>query len=265
MGGRYIERPVEKRRRFLYQADRNFRQKVCMSVDTRTIENEQNLTTASAKTASIFTTLRTFCYRFTKRTFDIVFGLVGCVGVILLIPFVKILYICTGDFNPIFLKNHMRIGKGGKPFKFYKFRTMVPDAERILHEELFKDPAIMAEYQQNKKLKNDPRITKAGKFLRRTSLDEFPQFLNVIKGNMSIIGNRPYLVSEKEDMGEYFDDIVSTKCGIVSWWAVSGRSGLNFQERLVLEQWYSQNMGIKTDAKIFFMAVKSVIGMKGAS
>lgn len=154
---------------------------------------------------------------------------------------------------------------GGKPFRFYKFRTMVPDAERILHEELFKDPAILAEYQQNKKLKNDPRITKMGKFLRHTSLDEFPQFINVLKGDMSIIGNRPYMVSEKEDMGEYFDDIVSTKCGIVSWWAVSGRSGLNFQERLVLEQWYSQNMSVKTDLKIFVMAFKAVLGQKGAN
>jgi undecaprenyl-phosphate galactose phosphotransferase len=235
-----------------------------MSVNTRTIENKQNLTTATTKTAS-FLALRTFCYRFTKRAFDIVFGLVGCIGVILLIPFVKILYVCTGDFHSIFLKNHMRIGKGGKPFRFYKFRTMVPDAERILHEELFKDPAIMAEYQQNKKLKNDPRITKMGKFLRRTSLDEFPQFINVLKGDMSIIGNRPYMVSEKEDMGEYFDDIVSTKCGIVSWWAVSGRSGLNFQERLVLEQWYSQNFCLKNDLKIFVKAFKAVLCRKGAN
>lgn len=204
-------------------------------------------------------------YRVAKRAFDIIFALVGCIGVVLLIPFVKISYLLTGDKAPIFLKNHMRIGRGGKPFRFYKFRTMVPDAERILHEELFKDPAILAEYQQNKKLKNDPRITKMGKFLRRTSLDEFPQFINVLKGDMSIIGNRPYMVSEKEDMGEYFDDIVSTKCGIVSWWAVSGRSGLNFQERLVLEQWYSQNMSIKTDLKIFVMAFKAVLGQKGAS
>ncbi len=232
-----------------------------MSIDTRTIQNEQ---TAPVKAASLLK-LRTFCYRVVKRVFDIVFALIGCIGVILLIPFVKISYLLTGDKAPIFLKNHMRIGKDGKPFRFYKFRTMVPDAERILHEELFKDPAILAEYQQNKKLKNDPRITKMGKILRKTSLDEFPQFINVLKGDMSIIGNRPYMVSEKEDMGEYFDDIVSTKCGIVSWWAVSGRSGLNFQERLVLEQWYSQNMGVKTDLKIFVMAFRAVLGMKGAN
>lgn len=233
-----------------------------MRSNIKTIDNKQQ--TVAAKNAALLS-MRTFCYRFVKRTFDIVFALVGCVGVILLIPFVKISYLLTGDKNPIFLKNHMRIGKGGKPFKFYKFRTMVPDAERILHEELFKDPAILAEYQQNKKLKNDPRITKMGRFLRRTSLDEFPQFFNVLKGDMSIIGNRPYMVSEKDDMGEYFDDIVSTKCGIVSWWAVSGRSGLTFQERLVLEQWYSQNYGFKNDLKIFIMAFKSVFGMKGAN
>lgn len=232
-----------------------------MRANAKSIENRKQ---TAIKTGTLLR-LRALGYHFVKRTFDIVFALVGCVGVIVLIPFVKISYLLTGDRNPIFLKNHMRIGRGGKPFKFYKFRTMVPDAERILHEELFKDPAIMAEYQQNKKLKNDPRITKMGRILRRTSLDEFPQFINVLKGDMSIIGNRPYMVSEKEDMGEYFDDIVSTKCGIVSWWAVSGRSGLNFQERLVLEQWYSQNFGFKNDAKIFFMAIKSVLTGKGAN
>lgn len=232
-----------------------------MSTNAETIENKQSTTIR----VSTLLRLRSFMYRVVKRAFDIVFALVGCIGVVLLIPFVKISYLLTGDKAPIFLKNHMRIGRDGKPFRFYKFRTMVPDAERILHEELFKDPAILAEYQQNKKLKNDPRITKMGKFLRRTSLDEFPQFINVLKGDMSIIGNRPYMVSEKEDMGEYFDDIVSTKCGIVSWWAVSGRSGLNFQERLVLEQWYSQNMGVKTDLKIFVMAFKAVLGQKGAN
>ena len=232
-----------------------------MSTNAETIESKQSTTIR----VSTLLRLRSFMYRVVKRAFDIVFALVGCIGVVLLIPFVKISYLLTGDKAPIFLKNHMRIGRGGKPFRFYKFRTMVPDAERILREELFKDPAILAEYQQNKKLKNDPRITKMGKFLRRTSLDEFPQFINVLKGDMSIIGNRPYMVSEKEDMGEYFDDIVSTKCGIVSWWAVSGRSGLNFQERLVLEQWYSQNMSIKTDLKIFVMAFRTVLGMKGAN
>ncbi len=227
----------------------------------KTIETTETI----AIKAGALTSFRHFGYRVVKRTFDIVFALVGCVGVILLIPFVKITYLLTGDRAPIFLKNHMRIGKDGKPFRFYKFRTMVPDAERILHEELFKDPAIFAEYQQNKKLKNDPRITRVGRFLRKTSLDEFPQFINVLKGDMSIIGNRPYMVSEKEDMGEYFDDIVSTKCGIVSWWAVSGRSGLNFQERLVLEQWYSRNFGFKVDFKIFVMAFKAVLGQKGAN
>lgn len=232
-----------------------------MSTNAETIESKQSTTIR----VSTLLRLRSFMYRVVKRAFDIVFALVGCIGVVLLIPFVKISYLLTGDKAPIFLKDHMRIGRGGKPFRFYKFRTMVPDAERTLHEELFKNPAILAEYQQNKKLKNDPRITKMGKILRRTSLDEFPQFVNVLKGDMSIIGNRPYMVSEKEDMGEYFDDIVSTKCGIVSWWAVSGRSGLNFQERLVLEQWYSQNMSIKTDLKIFVMAFKTVLGMKGAN
>ena len=208
--------------------------------------------------------LRKFGYTVIKRAFDIFCALIGCVFLLPLTAFVKISYVLTGDRDPIFLKNHMRIGKDGVPFEFYKFRTMVPDAERILHEELFKDPAIKAEYMERKKLKNDPRVTKMGGFLRKTSLDEFPQFLNVLKGDMSVIGNRPYLVSEREDMGGYFADIEKTKCGIVSYWAVSGRSGLSFDKRLELEAEYSERQCLKLDLLIMAKSVVTIIGKEGA-
>ena len=113
-------------------------------------------------------------------------------------------------------------------------------------------------------MKHDPRITKMGKFLRKTSLDELPQFINVLKGDMSVIGNRPYLPREKKDMGKYFDDIVSTKCGIVSYWAVMGRSDVSFKTRLKLEQYYSKHQSLKLDIKIFFRTFKVVLLKKGA-
>lgn len=116
-------------------------------------------------------------YIFIKRTFDIICALVGCVFLLPIIVLVKILYILTGDFNSIFF-TQKRIGVDGEEFNFFKFRTMVPNADEILFDTLRQDKILAEEYQKNKKLKNDPRITKAGKILRRTSLDELPQLIN---------------------------------------------------------------------------------------
>ncbi len=197
-----------------------------------------------------------------KRLLDII---VGLLGVILLIPvtiLIKIASILSKDFNPIFY-SHIRIGKNGKEFKLYKFRSMVPNADAVL-EELLKDKKIAAEYSKNKKLKNDPRITKVGKFIRKSSLDEIPQFINILKGDMSLVGNRPYLPREKEDMGKYYDDIVKTKPGLTGYWQVSGRNDVTFKRRLKLEQYYSNNYGLKMDMIIVFKTIKVVLGMKGA-
>ena len=141
---------------------------------------------------------------------------------------------------------------------------MIPNADEELKRILKEDKTLAKEYKQNKKMKHDPRITKMGKFLRKTSLDELPQFINVLKGDMSVIGNRPYLPREKKDMGKYFDDIVSTKCGIVSYWAVMGRSDVSFKTRLKLEQYYSKHQSLKLDIKIFFRTFKVVLLKKGA-
>lgn len=201
-------------------------------------------------------------YCIAKRTFDII---VGLLGVILLIPvtiIVKIATLISKDTSPIFY-SHIRIGKNGKPFKLYKFRSMVPNADDILTE-MLKDKKIAAEYNKNKKLKDDPRITKIGKILRKSSLDEIPQFINILKGEMSLVGNRPYLPREKKDMGKYYADIIKTKPGLTGYWQVSGRSDISFKKRLKLEQYYSNNYGLKLDIEIIFKTVKVVLGTKGA-
>lgn len=197
-----------------------------------------------------------------KRIMDIVFSLIG---IILLLPMtiiVKIIYMLNKDFAPV-IYEQKRIGKNGKEFVMYKFRTMVPNADRLL-KKLLKEPKTRKEWYENHKLENDPRITKVGKVLRNTSLDEFPQFLNIFIGNMSLIGNRPYMVNERKEMNKYFSDIVKTKPGITGYWQTNGRNDIEFNKRLELEQNYSLNCGLKMDLQIFFKTFKVVLFRKGA-
>ncbi|MBR4351292.1 MAG: sugar transferase [Bacilli bacterium] len=202
-------------------------------------------------------------YRFVKRVFDFFVGLFGCICLLPLIIVIKVIYMCSGDFHSIFFVQK-RIGKNGKEFNFIKFRTMVLNADEILEKLLKENPKLRKEYEINKKLEKDPRITKIGDFLRRKSVDELPQLINILVGNMSLIGNRPYLPREKKDMGNKFDVIVSTKPGLTGYWQVSGRSDLSFKERLRLEEYYSNNCGFKMDLKIFFKTFKTIFGGKGA-
>ena len=197
-------------------------------------------------------------YRIIKRLFDLIVSTIGLVFLIPIIIFVKILYVCTGDFHNIFLVQK-RIGKNGKEFNFFKFRTMVPNADKVLEKLLKENKDLAEEYKENKKLKNDPRITKAGKFVRRYSIDELPQLLNIFLGKMSMIGNRPYLPREKEDMGIYFNSIVATKPGLTGYWQVSGRSDVSFLKRLQLEKYYSEHCCLIFDIKIFFKTFKVVL------
>ncbi len=203
-----------------------------------------------------------YMYSFIKRIFDIICGLLGIIILLPITLIVKICYMLSGDFHSIFLCQK-RIGKNGKEFNFYKFRTMVPNADDMLVE-LLKDKKLAKEYSINKKLAHDPRITKVGKYLRKLSLDELPQFINVLLGNMAMIGNRPYLPREKDDMGKYFKDIVKTKPGITGYWQVSGRSDISFKQRLKLESYYSKNQSLKLDIKIFIKTFSVVIFGKGA-
>ena len=207
--------------------------------------------------------IKKYLYFGVKRLFDILIALIGCLFLLPIIIIVKISYLLHKDFDSIFFRQK-RIGKNGKEFNLYKFRSMVPNADEVLKELLKNDEAARKEYKVNKKLKNDPRVTSMGKILRVTSLDELPQFINIFKGEMSLVGNRPYLPREKEDMGLYYNDIIKTKPGLSGLWQVMGRSNTTFEERLKLEQYYSNNFGFRIDIKIFFKTFGVVLKHKGA-
>lgn len=201
----------------------------------------------------------------TKRFIDICAGVAGmCV----LIPLTIILYIVKivdKDKGPLFFSQD-RIGKDGKLFKMYKFRTMVVGADDVLKKMLDEDEKAREEYAKNKKLKNDPRITKVGKFLRSTSLDEFPQFINVLKGDMSLVGPRPYLPREEDDMGYYYYYITKCKPGITGLWQVSGRSEVSFDGRLDLDlEYYREDAGIFSDLGIAAKTVVKTLKKEGAA
>ena len=207
--------------------------------------------------------VKNILYLFIKRSFDIVVSIIGMIFLIPLSLVVKISYILSGDFKSIFFYQK-RIGKDGVEFNFYKYRSMIPDADYELSKLLETNKKLEKEYKKNKKLRDDPRITKVGKFLRKLSLDELPQVINILKGDMSLIGNRPYLPREKEDMKDSFDIIVRTKPGLTGYWQVSGRSDISFKRRLRLEKYYSLHAGLKFDIKIFFKTFKVVLFGSGA-
>lgn len=198
-----------------------------------------------------------------KRIVDICAGICGCLLLIPLTIYVSHKNKKNGDTDPIFFKQK-RIGENGKDIYIYKYRSMVPDAEKVLEELMKKDPTIREEYLTNKKLVNDPRITEVGRFLRRTSLDEFPQFFNVLKGDMSLVGPRPYLPREKDDMDIYYNSIIRCKPGITGMWQANGRSDVGFIDRCKLDDYYYRNWSLGLDMIIIYKTIKSVIYGKGA-
>ena len=208
-------------------------------------------------------TVRNFFSGLFKRVTDLVAGIVGVIFLIPLIIIVFLIELFTGDFGPIFFIQE-RIGQKGKTFKMIKFRSMVVGADEILFKYLEENPEAAEEYRVNKKLKNDPRVTKAGKLLRKTSLDEWPQFIHLLTGKMSLVGPRPYLPREKEDMGEYYDFIIKMKPGITGPWQVAGRSTLTFEDRLKLDEEYCAHRGNRRDLKILFKTFLKVIRREGA-
>ena len=148
-----------------------------------------------------------------------------------------------------------RIGKDKKTFNLYKFRTMVTNADVKLVELLKNDSSIRKEYQKYHKIHNDPRITRIGRFLRKTSLDEFPQIWNVVRGEMSLVGPRAYLPNELEEMGDFTNLIVRVTPGITGWWQVMGRHDVTFRQRLIMDKYYIINFSLWMD---FFIMVKTV-------
>ena len=204
-----------------------------------------------------------FRNRLLKRIFDLIMGLIIC------IPAVPILILCYfwvkfDSKGPVFF-NAKRIGKNGKEFTCYKFRSMYMNSDKILADYLAKNPEAKKEWDEFKKLHDyDPRVTKAGKIMRKTSLDELPQLLNVLKGEMSLVGPRPYLPREIEDMGDYYKIIIQTVPGITGYWQVNGRSDVTFEGRLKMDNWYIHNWSVWIDMVLLFKTIKAVFFSKGA-
>ncbi|MBR2587221.1 sugar transferase [Candidatus Saccharibacteria bacterium] len=217
----------------------------------------------SRDTKRTTTKLTKIVYRFTKRAFDLVFGLIGSLFIIPLAIFIKLAYVLTGDFGSIFF-SQKRIGKNGREFNFYKFRTMVKDADQKLVELLKQEP-YKSEWRKYQKLKNDPRISKIGKLLRKTSLDEFPQFINILKGDMSLIGPRPLVKGELDLHGGDHELYEAVRPGLSSWWAANGRSETDYETRLEQEYYYVENQSLRLDLICIAKTAKSVLLRKGAN
>ncbi|MBQ8008774.1 MAG: sugar transferase [Bacteroidaceae bacterium] len=200
-------------------------------------------------------------FNLTKRFFDIVFSLTGIIVIIPLSIIIKLLFLCTGDFGNIMYRQR-RVGKGGKIIEIFKYRTMVKNADELL-EDLLKDDRYKKEWEETQKLENDPRITKIGKLLRMSSLDELPQCINVLMGDMSLVGPRPLIEGELELHGgtELYWKV---KPGITGWWATHGRSDIDYKERLELEYYYIRNQSLKLDLICILKTIGVVLKQEGA-
>ena len=200
-------------------------------------------------------------YLVLKRLMDIAFGLVG---VILLIPIsaaVKVACLASGDTAKIFYRQR-RIGLHGREINIFKFRSMVPNAEEIL-QEMLKEEHYRREWEENQKFADDPRITRVGKVLRRTSIDELPQLINVLLGDMSLVGPRP-LVRDELESHNGLRLYQKVKPGITGWWSCNGRSNIEYNERLELEYYYVKNCSLYLDALCVLRTIVAVIRMDGA-
>lgn len=201
-------------------------------------------------------------YAITKRTIDIVGAIIGLILTSPLFLLISIFYLFGDSKGPIFFKQ-VRVGKNGTRFYIYKFRSMIVNAE----EKLKADKELYEKYLRNNyKLEphEDPRITNLGRFLRQTSLDEIPQLINVLKGEMSLVGPRPVVVEELKEYGNRVNEFLSVKPGITGYWAVSGRSSVNYPERVDLELFYVYNQSLLFDLQIIIKTVITVLLRKGA-
>ncbi len=196
-----------------------------------------------------------------KRLLDIVGALTLA---LLLSPLLVVVGLALArDGGPI-LYSHSRTGKLGKSFGCLKFRTMVPNAEQVLRDLLHSDPALRREWLQDHKLRNDPRVTTVGRFLRRTSLDELPQLWNVLKGDMSLVGPRPVVREEWARYGRRLDTYLSAKPGITGLWQVTGRSDSSYRRRVALDSYYVRRRTLLMDVGILVRTVAVVLRGRGA-
>ena len=197
-----------------------------------------------------------------KRIFDLVCTICGGLLILPIVVVVALLVAIDNKGNVIFA--HRRIGKDGREFPCYKFQSMVPNAQEILQDYLAKNPEARKEWEESFKLTNDPRVTKLGGFLRKTSLDELPQLWNVIKGDMSLVGPRPIVRKEIERYGEYFREYSMVLPGITGMWQASGRSDTTYEERVAMDTWYVRNWSVWLDIMYLAKTFIAVIFGKGA-
>lgn len=209
-----------------------------------------------------FSELRNEKQDYVKRGLDL---LLTVSGGLCLLPFLLVIALLVAiDNKGDVIFAHRRIGQNGKEFKCYKFQTMIPNAQQALEEYLSKNPEARKEWEANFKLVNDPRVTKLGGFLRKTSLDEMPQLWNVIVGDMSLVGPRPIVAQEVEHYGENFKEYAMCKPGITGIWQVNGRSDTTYEERVAMDTWYAYNRTNILDLKYLFQTIKVVLFGKGA-
>lgn len=200
--------------------------------------------------------------RLAKRIFDLVATVIGG---LLILPILLILAVLVGiDNKGHIIFAHRRVGRKGELFPCYKFQSMVPDAQERLEEYLAKNPEARKEWEESFKLTNDPRVTKLGAFLRKTSLDELPQLWNVLMGDMSLVGPRPIVTKEIERYGDYIREYYMVPPGITGMWQVNGRSDTTYEERVAMDTWYVRNWSVWIDLVYLFKTVKTVFTGKGA-
>lgn len=203
-----------------------------------------------------------FQYRVVKRGLDVLLVMLCLPALLLLIASIALAIRVTSP-GPIFF-SHRRIRGHGRFFSMWKFRTMCVNSSEVLESYLAANPEARAEWRRTHKLKDDPRVTPVGEFLRRTSLDELPQIWNVLTGSMSLVGPRPIVAAEVERYGEFFNDYCMVKPGVTGLWQVSGRSQLSYPERVQLDRRYAHNWTLAGDLKILFRTLSSVANQDGA-
>lgn len=198
-----------------------------------------------------------------KRLFDVVFSALVLICGMPLFLLLALLIRTTSSGSPIY--SHQRVGRGGKPFRCYKFRTMYADADARLSELLAHDPDKREEWRLNHKLKNDPRITPLGRLLRQTSLDELPQFWNVVLGHLSVVGPRPVVAQEiATHFGDKAHKILSVRPGLTGIWQISGRSNISYEARLHLDEQYVDTLSLTHDLKLICKTIPCMFTRKGA-
>jgi len=197
-----------------------------------------------------------------KRAFDFIGAGVGLIICLPVSAIIAILIKLESPGSVIFKQE--RIGKAGKCFVMYKFRTMCEDNQEIERDALSNDPELLANFERFQKIVDNPRLTPVGKFLRRTSLDEIPQFWNTLKGDMSLVGPRPFLTEQMDIYGDAYFDYIQLRPGMTGLWQVSGRNRLTFQERVQLDVYYVRNQTLWFDLKILFKTIGAVLAQDGA-